>query len=217
MTEPASFDDRADRTEPLIQGAMAGDEDSIRRLLILYHPRLRARLVRQMDATLRGRLEPEDILQQVYFEAFRALPSFRYRGPNSFLRWLFTILDRKLIDEHRAVHADRRDVRREIHSAAQVSGATTYIDLLSRLKATSVTASQVVRREEALGVVTACLASLPEHYRQVLQMRFLQGMAVADVAESLGRSVGSIHMICHRALQQLRELVEQYGINAEAP
>ena len=188
----------------------------MRRLLIRYHPRLRARLVRQMDAALKARLDPEDILQQVYLEAFRAIRDFDYRGEDSFLRWLFTIMDRKLIDEHRALHAECRDIRREMPNAPGGGANTTYIDLLSRLQGAAGTASQVIRRNEALGVMTACLATLPDHYRQVIQMRFLQGKPVAEVARRLGRTVGSIHMICHRALHALREQVELYGISGEA-
>lgn len=207
--------EEVERTQVLIRQAASGNEESVRRLLILYHPRLRGRLLKQMDATLRARLEPEDLLQQVYLEAFRALGTFRYEGPNSFLRWLFTILDRKLIDEHRALRAECRDVRREVHSAAPSAGRTTYIDLLSRLSGHGQTASQVIRKGEALAVMTACLASLPEHYQQVVRMRFLEGRPVADVAKALGRSAGSIHMICHRALVQLREQVEKLGIVPE--
>lgn len=207
--------DAPQRTQVLIRSAVRGDEDSVRRLLILYHPRLRARLVRQMDATLKARLDPEDILQQVYLEAFRAIGTFQYRGQDSFLRWLFTILDRKLIDEHRALRADCRDVRREMPKAPIHNANTTYVDLLTRLKAASATASQVIRRDEALGVMSACLATLPDHYRQVIQMRFLQGRPVAEVADKLGRSIGSIHMICHRALLALREQIEEYGISPD--
>lgn len=207
--------DAADRTQVLVLQAVDGDEDAIRRLLVLYHPRLRARLLQKMDGAMRARLEPEDILQQVYLEAFKAVGTFKYLGPNSFLRWLFTILDRKLIDEHRALHADRRDVRRELQGSAPPSHLTTYVDLLHRLQAAGGTASQVVRKNEAIGIMTACLASLPEHYRKVIQLRFIEGKPVADVATELDRSIGSIHMICHRALLQLRELVEKFGITPD--
>jgi DNA-directed RNA polymerase specialized sigma24 family protein len=47
-------------------------------------------------------------------------------------------------------------------------------------------------------------------------MRFMQGLSVAEVAERMNRSIGSIHMICHRALQQLREQVQALGIDGES-
>ncbi len=203
------------QTQVLIKEARGGDQEAVRRLLILYHPRLRARLLRQMDPTMRAKLEPEDILQQVYLEAFRAIQHFNYQGKDSFLRWLYAILDRKLIDEHRALRAERRDVRREVKALPAHAQQTTYIDLMARIMAGGVSPSQDVRKGEALGILTACLAALPEHYRDVLRMRFIEGRPVADVAETLGRSIGSVHMICHRALRLLREHAEQHGIGRD--
>lgn len=181
----------------------------------MYHPRLRARLIRQMDATVKSKVEPEDILQQVYLEAFKAIGHFTYQGKDSFLRWLFAILDRKLIDEHRALRAERRDVRREAKVLPPSAQHTTYLDLMARVIADVGTPSQSVRKDEALGVVNACLASLPEHYRDVLKMRFIEGRPVADVAKHLNRSIGSVHMICHRALRQLREQAEKLGVSKD--
>lgn len=202
-------------TQVLIREARKGDEQAVCRLLVLYHPRLKARLLRQMDPVMKSKMEPEDILQQVYLETFRAIGQFEYQGPDSFLRWMYAILDRKLIDEHRALRAERRDVRREAKPAAASAGQTTYIDLLARVTAGGTTPSQVVRKEEALGVLAACVATLPDHYREVIQMRFIEARPVAEVAERLGRSIGSIHMICHRALKQLRDQAEKLGISHE--
>lgn len=165
-----------------------------------------------MDHVMRSKIEPEDILQQVYLEAFRALSQFTYQGPDSFLRWLYAILDRKLIDEHRAMRAERRDVRREIKPSAGNNNQTTYVDLMARIMSSGTTPSRVVRKTEAVNAIENCLAALPEHYRDVIQMRFIEGLPVADVAKQMDRSIGSIHMICHRALRQLREEAEKMGI-----
>ena len=204
-----------DDTHILIDLARRGDDPAARRLIVMYHPRLRARLLRQMDAVMKSKIEPEDILQQVYLEAFRAISQFAYQGKDSFLRWMYAILDRKLIDEHRALRAERRDVRREVHAAPANRNRTTYFDLMARVMANGSTPSQVIRKDEALGAISACLATLPEHYREVVKMRFLEGRPVADVAETLDRSIGSIHMICHRALKQLREQVEKLGVSRD--
>lgn len=210
-----AWDEDSKDTVVLIRQARSGDEDAARRLLVLYHPRLRARLLKQMDAVMRSKIEPEDILQHVYLEVFRAIRTFDYQGKDSLLRWMFTILDRKLIDEYRSLRADRRDVRREAAPLPHSLHQTTYVDLMARLTSGSGSPSQMVRKREAIGVLSACLATLPEHYREVIQMRFIEGRPVADVARTLKRSIGSIHMICHRALRQLREQVEKLGIVQE--
>lgn len=205
----------SNETKILIQRARKGNEEATQRLLVMYHPRLRARLLRQMDATMKARIEPEDILQQVYLEAFRAIDQFEYQGKDSFLRWMYAILDRKLIDEHRAMRADRRDVRREVKQAPQTGGQTSYVDLMARIMSQSGTPSQAVRRDEAIDVLAECIAALPDHYRDVIQMRFIEGRPVSEVAKQLKRSIGSIHMICHRALRHLREEAERMGIHRD--
>lgn len=202
-------------TQWLIRDARKGEEQAVRRLLVLYHPRLRARLLRQMDPVMRSRIEPEDILQQVYLEAFRAIEQFTYQGKDSFIRWMYAILDRKLIDEHRAMRAERRDVRREVKAVPASGNQTTYVDLMARVMAKGHTASRVARREETLGVISACVATLPDHYREVIRMRFIEGRPVAEVAKALDRSIGSVHMICHRALRQLRQQAEDLGISRD--
>ncbi len=199
-------------TQTLIDNARNGDQEAVRRLVVLYHPRLRARLLRHMDPGMRSKIEPEDILQQVYLEVFRAIVNFSYQGKDSFLRWMYAILDRKLIDEHRALRAERRDIRREVKPAYPSGQRTTYVDLMARIMADQGSPSQVVRKDEALGVLAACVAGLPEHYREVIKMRFLEGRPVADVAQAMNRTVGSVHMICHRALRQLRQQAEKLGI-----
>ncbi|MCK6455411.1 MAG: RNA polymerase sigma factor [Phycisphaerae bacterium] len=207
--------DDPQHTLVLIRKAGGGDEQAFKRLLVMYHPRLRARLMRQMDATMKARIEPEDILQQVYLEAFKAIGQFNYLGKDSFLRWLFTILDRKLIDEHRALHAERRDVRRETKSVSGDNQRSGYIDLIGRLQAETGTPSRVLRSREAVGTLHTCLAALPEHYQEVIRLRFIHGLPVGEVAERMRRSVGSIHMICHRALAQLRRQFEQMGLSSD--
>lgn len=199
-------------TQTLINNARDGDQEAVRRLVVLYHPRLRARLLRHMDPGMKSKIEPEDILQQVYLEVFRAIVNFSYQGKDSFLRWMYAILDRKLIDEHRALRAERRDIRREVKPAHASGQQTTYVDLMARIMADQGSPSQVVRKDETLGVLAACVASLPEHYREVIKMRFLEGRPVADVAQVMNRTIGSVHMICHRALRQLRQQAEKLGI-----
>ena len=48
---------------------------------------------------------------------------------------------------------------------------------------------------------------LSEEYRRVVQWRFVQGLPVAQVARRLGKSEPAVHMLCHRTLKKLRELM----------
>ncbi len=163
-----------------------------------------------MDRAILAKLEPEDILQQVYLEVFRQIDRFEYRGPDSFLNWVLTILENKLIDARRALHCQARDVDREV--PAQAGGGTeSYWDLLDQLYADSATPSRAVRREEAVGALLACIARLSDSHQKVIRLRFLEGRSLDEVADRLGKTRGAVVALTRRALEALRASMDRLG------
>ena len=75
----------------------------------------------------------------------------------------------------------------------------------------SLTPSRVVRREEAVGALLACLSRLSEAHRQVIRLRFLEGHPVSEVADRLGKSNAAIVALTKRALEALRQSMERLG------
>lgn len=204
--EMAECDDLQSR----VAAARDGDAVALATLLATYHPQLRARAEARLDPATRARIEPEDVLQEAYVQVFQQIARFEDRGPGSFLNWLYTILDRKLIDVQRAAHRQVRDVAREV--PAQVSAAfDSYFNLLDHVFADSQTPSRAARREEAVGALLACLSVLPEPQRQLLQWRFLEGCSVAEVAQRVGKAEATVAVLCHRAVKALRAAMENLG------
>ena len=186
------------------------DAGAVARLLATHFPVLRSRADARMDWALKARLEPEDILQEVYVDVFRQVDRFEDRGPDSFLNWVLTILDSKLVDAHRALHRQKRDVAREL--PARVRGGTgSCWSLVDQLYADSGTPSRVVRKEEAVGALMACMSQLSDLHRQVLRLRILEGSSVADVGDRLGKSPAVIVALTRRALEALRECMDRLG------
>ncbi len=198
------------QTQVWIEKAREGDPLAVSKLLAAYHPTLRARVDARMNRALRSKLEPEDILQQVYLEAFRRIDQFEERGQDSFLSWVLTILDNKIIDAGRAIHRQMRDVAREV-PPRNARGTASYWNLLDQLYADVRTPSQVVRRDEAVGALLACISHLSESHRQVIQLRFLQGHSVSDVAHKLDKSEAAIVALTKRALEDLRKQMDRMG------
>jgi RNA polymerase sigma-70 factor (ECF subfamily) len=163
-----------------------------------------------MDAAIKARNAPEDILQEVYMQVFRQIDRFEDRGPDSFLNWVYTILDHKISDARRAAHRRMRDVHREV-PAAQGVVSGSYWDLLEHVYADSGTPSRVVRRQEALGALLACVSDLSDAHRQVVQLRFLEGRSVAEVAKRLNKTEAAVVALTRRALDALRRSMDQLG------
>ena len=187
-----------------------GDETAVSKLLAAQYPVLKARTVERMDPALRARCEPEDILQQVFLEVFRAVHTFEERGPDSFFNWVLTILDHKLTDARRALHRQVRDIARE-RPAAFAADTRSYVDLLDRLYVDTRTPSRAVREDEAVGALVACMASLSDSHQRVLRLRFLEGLSVAEVADHMCRTPAAIVALTTRALAALRESMARLG------
>jgi len=162
-----------------------------------------------MDAAMKVKTDPDDILQEAYLDVARQIDRFKDRGPGSFLNWVHTILSQKLVDALRAAHCQARDVDREV--PIEGVAADSYWNLLDDLYADSGTPSRVVRRREALDVLVSSLSALPEPRRQVIQLRFLEGLTVGEVASRLGKSEDAVVALTKRALDALRRSMDRLG------
>ena len=199
-----------------VDQAREGDRAAVSKLLATFHSILRARADAGMGPVLRAKMDPEDILQQAYLTVLRQIRQFEGRDPESFLNWTLTILDNKLIDAKRALHRQRRDADRERRPRA-VAGSESYFNLLEQLYAHSGTPSRVARRDEAVGALLASMSCLSEAHRQVIQLRYLEGRSVRDVATLMGKSEAAVVALTRRALDAMRQCMNGLGEFTRAP
>lgn len=199
-----------DQTTIWVTAAQSGDQAATAKLLAALHPQLRARAESKLDAPTKARTAPEDVLQEVYVQVFREVDRFVDRGPNAFRNWVFTILDHRIIDAHRAAGRQKRDAAREA-PAAFGSGSSSYCNLLDHLYADSGTPSRAARQDEAVGAMLRCMGALSETHRQVIQLRFLDGLPVAEVAKRLGKTEPAVIALSKRALESLRLAMDRLG------
>jgi len=66
-----------------------------------------------------------------------------------------------------------------------------------------------VAREEAESLLMAALAGLSEDHHRVLELRYLKGYRLTDIAATMGRSPAAVQMLCGRAMRQLRAAIQQ--------
>jgi RNA polymerase sigma-70 factor (ECF subfamily) len=195
--------------ETWIAEAQRGDRSALVKLMAAYGPALRARAEALMDPAIKTKTSPDDVLQAVYLDLAQRIHRFEDRGSGSLLHWLNAILDQKLAHAQQAAHRKVRDVGREV--PAEQLRADSYGNLLDNLYANSTTPSRVVRREEALSALFTCLADLSEPQRQAVQLRYLEGLSVDEVAAQLGKSKAAVTALTKRALEALRGAMDQLG------
>src|SRR5262245_58016694 len=102
------------KTQRLLEAVRAGDRDAFERLFAQHRPDLRRFIERRLDAKLRARVDPSDVVQETQLEVFQRLADFLDRQPMSFSLWLRkTAYERLLKIRRHHVETGRRAVGRE--------------------------------------------------------------------------------------------------------
>lgn len=192
--------------EELLVKAVAGDTDALSDLLGSVGPQVEAGLDGKIAKHNQAAFDPADVMQVTYLEAFLRFSRFEPTGSvGSFVRWLERIAQNNLLDAVRALDREKRPPRRKKLTRVQQDG--TYVTLLGNLTGTTGTPSRQVAQSEAKQLLERALAKLPRDYERVVRELDLEEHSPGEVAESLGRSKGAVHMLRARAHERLQELL----------
>jgi RNA polymerase sigma-70 factor, ECF subfamily len=159
----------------------------------------------QLPPRLGSKLDASDIVQQTLLKATQSLRQFRGKTDGEWAAWLRRILTNTLVDAVRQFKGPKHDVRLERSLEASIADSSARLQALLTGSATS--PSQQLLKEEQLLRLAAALAELPEDQRTALEMHYLQGCTIAEVATHMTRSERSVAGLVRRGLQRLRELM----------
>lgn len=192
--------DAPDESELIVQ-AKAGQRLAFERLLIRYQRRLAERIGRRIPARMRSLIDADDILQEAFADGWAGLASFQTSDSDGLYSWLARIAENNLLDAVKAYRAAKR--------GGGWNRLTDNIDeelgqVLSLLAVHQRTPSRSVARREALSAVTAALPGLKDDFRDVLRMRFTDGLSVAETASRMNRTEWAVQKLTARALTSLR-------------
>lgn len=192
-----------DSSTELLRRAVAGEQAALAALLTEAEPDLRRRISPRVPGDMRGVIDADDVLQEVYAEAFRSVARFEDRGPGSFERWLATIAMRCLRGEIRRQRSAKRGGGwGRVHHVG--GGDESAVTLLRLIESSESTPSRQVARWEARDALAAVLETLPAGCADVVQLVYFEGCTVAEAAERLGRTERAVHSLCYRAKVALR-------------
>jgi RNA polymerase sigma-70 factor (ECF subfamily) len=194
-------------TEELLRQASQGDRAARDGLLARHRGRLRQMVAWRLDRRLAARVDPSDVVQEVLAEADRKLGRYLRERPLPFFPWLRQLAGEHLVALHRRhVRARGRSVLREEPGALALPDESAA-ELAARLVTSATSPTQQALRQEARARVRWALEQLPERDREVLVLRHLEQLPVADTAEVLGVSAGAVKVRHLRALERLRALL----------
>ena len=201
-----------------IRRAVAGDRGAQEVLFINCRPLVRlVRLVRlvirrQIREIFPSRFDESDIVQQTCLEAFGAFSSFKGRSCGEFLKWLQTITQRCLWQQLQTHRAEKRDIRREV-TDIQESGTLSFV-WKTRRASTRTPSSVVIAGETALQLALI-MERLPDDMRAAIELRFLDGLKLVEIAKRLDVSIGSVAGLIRRGLALLQNHLPS-ELNAES-
>jgi RNA polymerase sigma-70 factor (ECF subfamily) len=150
------------------------------------------RVYRLMFAKVGNRADAEDLTTEVFLAALRPL---RVSATVGEVRAYLTSTARTVLAGHW-----RRTLGREITTIAEHCAPASTDTVLS---------AETGEASEVSVQVEKVLDRLPEQYRRILRMRFLEGYSVRESAAALGVSVGSAKVLQHRALRRAAQLNDE--------
>jgi RNA polymerase sigma factor (sigma-70 family) len=153
-----------------------------------------------LNCCRRDRAEAEEVLQTVYLKILEG--KARFRGEASLKSWLFAVIRKTAIGEH------RKNLLRKLRWSDSSEQAT----LVSPLEQPGL----AFEKSETQALFQTALKTLPRRQREALHLVFYQDLSLREAADVMGISIGSARQHYDRGKKRLRESLGQtesaYGI-----
>ncbi len=178
----------------LVQRAQQGDTRAFEMLVIKYQRRLErliARMVRDVDLV-------QDIAQESFIRAYRALPQFR--GDSAFYTWLYRI----------AVNTAKKalvDLKRDpLVTESALAGANDDDDETyrgGRELSDGSTPESLLASKEIAETVNAAIEALSDDLRQAITLREIEGLSYEEIADLMNCPIGTVRSRIFRAREAI--------------
>jgi RNA polymerase sigma-70 factor (ECF subfamily) len=196
-------------TDQLLDLVGRGDPSARGRLLDRHRGRLRQLVALRLDPRLAARVDPSDVVQESLAEADRRLADFARARPLPFYPWLRQLALERLTELHRQhIRAHKRSVRRE-EARLPLLPDESVQGLARRLAAGGSSPSARLQRRDLQERMRSALGRLGERDRELLLLRHVEQLSVREMAAVLGISEGAVKVRHVRALERLRQTLDQ--------
>ena len=183
----------------LVARAQRGDKQAFELLVEKYQ----RKLARLLSRFIRDPAEVEDVTQEAFIKAYRALPAFR--GDSAFYTWLYRI-GINTAKNYLMAMGRRAPTSTEVE-AEEAEG----FEEGEQLRDINTPESMLLSNEIAR-TVNATIEQLPEELRTAIQMREIEGMSYEDIAKAMDCPIGTVRSRIFRAreaiAEQLRPLLD---------
>ena len=184
--------------QALVERVQSGDKKAFDLLVLKYQQRI----MKVLSRYVRDPSEVQDLAQEAFIKAYRALPNFR--GDSAFYTWLYRIAINTA--KNFVVAQGRRPPNDDIEAteAEQYDGESALKDYASPERETL--------RDEIRETVFRAIEELPEDLKTAITLRELEGMSYEEIAEAMDCPIGTVRSRIFRAREaidtQLRPLLD---------
>ena len=174
----------------LVARVKAGDKKAFDLLVLKYQ----RKIMRLLSRMIRDQAEVEDVAQEAFIKAYRALPQFR--GDSAFYTWLYRI----------AINTARNwlssNSRRPSTPSSYENEDGETFNELDNLTDNTTPESELASRQIAQ-TVNKAIEDLPEDLRTAIVLREIEGMSYEDIAQSMNCPIGTVRSRIFRAREAI--------------
>jgi len=174
--------------ENLVRQAVDGNQQAFTRLYDEHFDRI----YRYIYFRVSNQAEAEDLTQEVFLKALQAIGSYKWRDL-PFAAWLFRIAHNQVID-HLRKQSKQKKAPLEEAAAVSVEDPVAMTEHKSEI-------------EE----LTSAVKELPSAQQEVISLRFISGLPIAEVAKTLGKSEGTVKALQFNGTVSLRRILSGKG------
>jgi RNA polymerase sigma-70 factor (ECF subfamily) len=162
----------------------------------------------RLDQRLGGRVSPSDVLQETYVDAMKRVPHFFANPDMPFFIWLRWIAGQRLVEVHRQhLGAQMRDAGLEVSLQRRYPAAASSTCLAAQLVGSLSSPSRAAIRGETLQQLEAALERLDPIDREILALRYFDGLSFAQIGAILGLKENTANARALRAAVKFRRLI----------
>lgn len=175
----------------LVKRAQGGDVNAIGDLYDRYHQRI----FKYVWVRTRNTHLAEDLTGEIFTRMVKNLPHYQPRGV-AFAAWLYRIAHNLVVDHYRK--EDRRDL--------------LPLFVAEEVQEDDRNPSAIVEEHLDVERLQVALDQIDESQREVIELRFLMGMSLKEVAQNLDRTVAAVKSLQHRGLKAMRAIMKRKEI-----
>jgi len=185
--------------EQLVQLSLE-DHDCFYYLMKRYEPKI-LRYINRIASV--SQEESEDILQEIFIKVYRTLNGFNQKL--KFSSWIYRIAHNEIINQYRKIKS---------YSAMITSNIEDDTDDLSELVCDTLDIDGIYISRENAQKVRESLAELPDKYREVLILRYLEDRSYDEISDILRKAPGTVATLINRAKSNFKKVAMRHRLES---